>query len=679
MITLSVIIPTFNSEKTIGLVLQFLYASTYKNFEVIIVDDCSTDKTVEIAKRYSCEIVYTEKNSGPAAARNLGVEHAQGEIILFLDSDILINKDALQRAVDFYRTNNHAKSLVGIYSKESANKGIFQQYMALWKYFCWTNPKINQSSIFEASIGSIKKETFIKLGGFSPRYKGADVEDYEFGYRLSKKYTINLDHKIQGKHFFPAFKLCAKNYFKRSSQWFELFLNRKQFDTGSASATRGLASFSAFLLTASLLLIIADVRFIIPSIILLCSFVVYNIKFYLFVIKQTGVFFTLYSISANFILSIIVIAGVSVSLFKFCFKKFDNFLALSKILINRYPSYVILFVTSRCNSKCLTCFYWKKSRNSNTDDELKIDEIEKISKNFNKIYYLTLTGGEPFLRDDLADIAETFVKNCQVKILSIPTNGIDSQKIAFIAEKILLKCPQTFVRISLSLDGINTEHDKIRGVEDNFLKIKGTYDRLNILRSKYNNFDIDVSTVFNKLNQDNIIDIYNWVEQNWQIDNHVLLLTRGDARDKNLKKISIDKYKKAVNFIEQKVFKTKRANKNILQNIIKSLKLVMYDTIYKTAKYNRMHVACKAGNKMVVINEQGIVYPCEILNMPLGNLRTSDYNIKKIIKSDTHNMVMKIIKDKKCHCTFECAIQNSLPFSLKHYPRIFTNFLKLVK
>ena len=101
---ISIIIPMYNVEEYIGECLESILAQTFKNFEVIIVDDCSTDKSLDIAKSYlqkfvvcvGCQIVKTNTNSGGASTpRNIGIRLARGEYLFFMDSDDLLTPSAL--------------------------------------------------------------------------------------------------------------------------------------------------------------------------------------------------------------------------------------------------------------------------------------------------------------------------------------------------------------------------------------------------------------------------------------------------------------------------------------------------------------------------------------------------------------------------------------------------------
>ncbi len=85
--------------------------------------------------------------------------------------------------------------------------------------------------------------------------------------------------------------------------------------------------------------------------------------------------------------------------------------------------YLIFYVTNRCNFRCKFCFYYAEIEQGRKPDELTLEEIEKLSKSIGPVLQLSLTGGEPFLRKDLADLTQHFIDNCAVRYLSIPTNA----------------------------------------------------------------------------------------------------------------------------------------------------------------------------------------------------------------------------------------------------------------
>ena len=318
---ISVIIPVYNSSKTVERCLNAVYESDFKDFEVIVVDDCSNDHSVDRVKKFPCKIVCLRENSGPAKARNVGAKNAKSEILFFIDSDVILMKNALGEVYKSYNSPA-VTSVIGIYSKEPANDGFFHQYMALWKYYTWMYPKPPKYfSFFIASCGSIRKKDFDDLGGFNTEYKGADVEDYEFGYRLNKKNKILFNPKIQGKHYHPDFKACARNYYKRASQWFKIFIKRKKFDTGAASASRGASSMIALILIFVSASSFWLHQFSFAALALLGLFIFLNQGFYLMTLKEKGVEFMLRSIITNYVLSVIISMGVLKSVITYPFER----------------------------------------------------------------------------------------------------------------------------------------------------------------------------------------------------------------------------------------------------------------------------------------------------------------------------------------------------------------------
>ena len=109
-VLVSVIIPVFNRELTIEMAVRSVLSQTYSNLELIVVDDCSTDKSVEVVQRIKDErirVIVCDKNRGACAARNIGIKNSKGEIIAFQDSDDCWHKDKLEKSL-FYLKEKHA-------------------------------------------------------------------------------------------------------------------------------------------------------------------------------------------------------------------------------------------------------------------------------------------------------------------------------------------------------------------------------------------------------------------------------------------------------------------------------------------------------------------------------------------------------------------------------------------
>src|SRR3989338_2186057 len=318
---ISVIIPVYNRTKTIKGCLEALYNNSYKNFECIVIDDCSKDDSVEIAKQFPSRVLRLEKNSGPAKARNFGASNARGDILFFVDSDVLLLPNALNEVIGSFKKEPSIAAVVGIYDKEPANGGFFADYMALRKFSDFMDSKKKYFSFIGGACSAVKKEVFFEFGGFPEKYRGADIEDYVLGYNIGSRYRILFNPKLRGKHYMPTFKSCLKNYFKRASMWFMVFLRRRRFDTGAATAARGISSISTLLALLSLILSLFYNVFIWFLLFFISIFFYTNRNFYLMVIKKKGFGFLIPSIFVNFILFMSISFGVLYSIVVYPFKK----------------------------------------------------------------------------------------------------------------------------------------------------------------------------------------------------------------------------------------------------------------------------------------------------------------------------------------------------------------------
>src|SRR3989304_1287396 len=235
---ISVIIALYNAEKVIGRCLEYVYASLYEDYEVIVVDDSSTDKSYEVAKKFPCKLIRYDKNAGPAHARNVGVEHSRGGILFFIDSDTELDSRALGLINETFEDEKGIVAIVGLPRKKSLSKGLAPEYNALKNHY--TLALANKySDYFSSQVGAVRRETFLAVGGFNTRFKGADIEDIEFGMRLPKGKTVIHKDVLVGHHF-PGFLSIARKYFKRSIQLSRVVKKNKKMASAPASFSRTL-------------------------------------------------------------------------------------------------------------------------------------------------------------------------------------------------------------------------------------------------------------------------------------------------------------------------------------------------------------------------------------------------------------------------------------------------------
>lgn len=192
----------------------------------------------------------------------------------------------------------------------------------------------------------------------------------------------------------------------------------------------------------------------------------------------------------------------------------DNLFLISKLRAFRYlnkpiePRFCTFTVTWKCNARCYMCDIWKKE----PSDELSLEEIDTIfsDKLLRKLNVLRITGGEPFLRSDLADIIKGIYDNTKMDFVHITSNG-------FLTERILNLLKEVMdyginVDIKISLDAIGKTHDKIRGVDGAFDKVYKTLLELKDLRKKYD-FYVGINQIITDLNFDQITPVHELAEK----------------------------------------------------------------------------------------------------------------------------------------------------------------------
>ena len=341
------------------------------------------------------------------------------------------------------------------------------------------------------------------------------------------------------------------------------------------------------------------------------------------------------------------------------------------------PPYLIMFITSRCNSKCRHCFYWKQIKESAQKRELTLEEIEKIAKNYGKLLYLSIGGGEPFMRNDLPEICSAFHRHAGVSYITLTTNGLQPKKIASEVERAIEKCPKVEFTVPLSIDGREKTQDSLRGVKGCFAKVLETYRELSNLGQRYPKLAVDVNTVVSSYNVSEIEKTFEFVAEKMpNIRNHGICFARGSTKEEKAKKVSSQRLREIMAF-ERKIKEQYRKSKGFTDKLFDALSLVVNKTALDFYDGKPMNWNCLAGDKFAEINEVGEVFPCEILFEKVGSLRESNYDINTILRGRETKEAIKRIRNKQCNCTFECAISNALVYSPEKYLQVLNQTRKI--
>jgi len=327
---------------------------------------------------------------------------------------------------------------------------------------------------------------------------------------------------------------------------------------------------------------------------------------------------------------------------------YKSFRRLGKPIL--FPINLTLNVTYRCNSRCATCNIWKK-----TARELELSEWEKIFQGIGsgKIFWLILSGGEPFLKTDLVDLCRLAGKYLQPKIINIPTNGYLYQLIPLRLKEILAAAPQAKIIVNFSLDGLEEDHDRIRNLEKSFKNLLKSYRAVQEIKSP--RLTVGIHSVISKLNYEKIPEIYNFVQRELQPDSYI---TEIAERRKELDNFHLEvfpdekNYQKAIDFLLEEMNKTKARG---LSKITQSLRKNYYQLVKKILKKKTQVIPCYAGFASAQISAEGEVWPCCVRGDNLGNLRENNYDFGKIWSNKKAQAVRESIKKKECWCPLASA------------------------
>jgi GT2 family glycosyltransferase len=198
---ISVVMPVYNSERLLGECLAALNASTFRDFETIVVDDSSTDRSREIAAAHGARVVPSGGRLGPGRARNKGVEHARGDIVFFIDSDVVVRPDTLTRLAAAFDRDPGVAGLMAVQSPTMRFRNLCSVYKNLWMYYTYVRRAGQDVPLFYTTAAAIRRDAFIKSGGFDVNYVDPNIEDTDYGQKLaSQGFRIQILPDLEVEH-----------------------------------------------------------------------------------------------------------------------------------------------------------------------------------------------------------------------------------------------------------------------------------------------------------------------------------------------------------------------------------------------------------------------------------------------------------------------------------------------
>jgi MoaA/NifB/PqqE/SkfB family radical SAM enzyme len=315
------------------------------------------------------------------------------------------------------------------------------------------------------------------------------------------------------------------------------------------------------------------------------------------------------------------------------------------------PKFLVLYINSICNMKCEHCFYWTSL---NQKDDLTKEEIFSLSRSLGKIENLNLSGGEPFLRQEFAEICRQFIQQNQVRQIYVPTNGYYTEKTVAAVTDVLKEQELDILAIELSLDGMPEFHDKIRGTKNAFKQAMATYAALAEVQKSDPRLRIHASATAMDVNMNEIKQLATYLYDHCpQMDHLNLGIIRGDRKNPTLALPILKEYSALYDYIHRLWLPREQGRYgSIVEPMLQWTKV-------KTLQEQQQIAPCTAGRISAVIYANGDVSACEI-HSPIGNLRKNSF--PEIWGSFQAQKLRQSIANKECYCSTEVFMWPSIVY-----------------
>ena len=293
---ISIIIPVHNGGNKFKKCMDSIAVSFTQPDELIIVADGESDSSWKYAEKFNAKIIKVETAGGPASARNIGARQALKDIIFFIDADVSIQKNTIKKIKDAFTKDSNLTAIIGSYDESPLEQNFLSQYKNLMHHYTHQNAN-SDAFTFWTGCGAIRRDVFLKIGGFNEKFRRPSIEDIELGYRLIKAgHKILLLKNLQVKHLkrWDAVSLLRADFFYRALPWTKLILKEAGFaDDLNINVSNRISVALIFLLLFTLI-----ASFFIPFLLVLSIFAgiilfLLNLDTYRFFKKKKGIKFTL--------------------------------------------------------------------------------------------------------------------------------------------------------------------------------------------------------------------------------------------------------------------------------------------------------------------------------------------------------------------------------------------------
>ena len=678
MLSISVIVPVRNASRTLHDCLQSLCDQTVRPLEIVVVDDGSADDSAAIAGRFPVTVLQRDTAGGAGAARDYGVMRASGDVVAFLDADCVAPPDWLERMAQEFESDAGLGAVGGLYEFE------------------WSGSPVSVASAIEGfylEAAMDNPSTQFPQGGNSAYRRGvwqnarSGAECVLFAGMASGEDRLVWDEVRAGNrvkivdsprvlHRAPTFGQYLRRHIVRGRSGIITLGLARGPDSGSGLAAYGggavVASSAFFLLAVIATVSVPFYRWpgVFAVVLAILLHVLSGRPFMRAVRRMHGKprISLIQSIQLRCLLVVrhacwaigacLEMAGtLRASVRRWC--RVGG--AMLHFWVPGRVSRLFFFVTGRCNARCTFCCNLKRGEMAREGavEELSMDEIRAIAQSIGRLPYVTLTGGEPFLRDDLADIVHVFWRECRTAWVTVTTNGSRPSRILAGCVDVLQRCPGLHLTIQCSVDAVGQAHDASRNMDGCFAKVSDTLVRLGRLREYHRALRVQVATLYEEASVDRVDAVVEYCRAHFSYDQHILYLLRESGARVTLA---------VPHFLQGYLKMLKRTGTDLRSPRRKSIwnrvadafgGLVAEDVVATRLHHRDGRGTCHAMRKFITIYENGDVASCEVRDdVLLGNVRNFRYDLYRLLRQDDALRTWKdTIAKRQCVCDWSCAKQ----------------------
>ena len=334
-----------------------------------------------------------------------------------------------------------------------------------------------------------------------------------------------------------------------------------------------------------------------------------------------------------------------------------------------FPQWLIFFVTARCNARCSMCFYWDEIEHASQAEELSLEEIRQVARSLPKLTYPSLSGGEPYLREDLVEIVQAIVDTADPVFVSIPTNGAFPDRVVRAIDVLSRRNPRTNFDVHLSLDGPPEVHDRIRKTKAaSYAQVMATHKAVLPLARRRGNVGLKFVITVSSENVDVLDGFLEELAATAECDRIHLVPLHGNFQDKSM----VVPYEQYL-VLAEKAFalSNRRGYRGLRHRLFTAIKRASDDRLKRLHAEADLGRICGAGQTIAVLGPYGDVQPCEPLREPVGNVRDHGYSLPTVLRGEAMRaFAERRLGPGKCNCNWGCAIGNALVRDRSFYPEV---------